>query len=390
MRAPAAVLRRVRCALLLATAAGAATNSPYSFSLSTFSPDGRLQQIEFAFKAVERALPAAAVICADGVVLAKCVRKGDEGLGCAESPHVCRVTEAVVATYAGLPADFRALVKQCQDMAVAHARTWGAAMGVGALAAALGAHLQEHTQLGGLRPFGCSVLLAGVDDDGAPKLYRVDPSGWCAPWTAAAVGAGAGARDRVAVRRTRILLRAQVDVLRRHVLLVEHLEGRALPRVVRGVDEAERLLRRDLVVGPDRLGIRIGRVLLRRVVAVGRRRRVRSDALHDGALGRTQRRIFLRVPAHLLQRVHLRGAKHGHPLRPTATDRGSTANSTRARHVASVGAVQRLSYSGAAPLRCATTRAPLDEDSDGAAGPRRPGVLFAAARPRAPSDDARP
>ncbi|KAH8048202.1 threonine-type endopeptidase [Aureococcus anophagefferens] len=163
MRAPAAVLRRVRCALLLATAAGAATNSPYSFSLSTFSPDGRLQQIEFAFKAVERALPAAAVICADGVVLAKCVRKGDEGLGRAESPHVCRVTEAVVATYAGLPADFRAL---------------------------------EH-RARGLRP-GCSVLLAGVDDDGVPKLYRVDPSGWCAPWTAAASASAGGsvAKDR--------------------------------------------------------------------------------------------------------------------------------------------------------------------------------------------------
>ena len=222
MRAPAAVLRRVRCALLLATAAGAATNSPYSFSLSTFSPDGRLQQIEFAFKAVERALPAAAVICADGVVLAKCVRRGDEGLGCAESPHVCRVTECVVATYAGLPADFRALVKQCQDMAVAHARTWGAPMGVGALAAALGAHLQEHTQLGGLRPFGCSVLLAGVDDDGAPKLYRVDPSGWCAPWTAAAVGAGAGdAGEKIAAR----LADGAPDVDAAAAFLVDLLDG---------------------------------------------------------------------------------------------------------------------------------------------------------------------
>ncbi len=46
---------------------------------------------------------------------------------------------------------------------------------------------QEFTQSGGVRPFGISILIAGVDDDG-PQLYQVDPSGAYFGWRASAVG----------------------------------------------------------------------------------------------------------------------------------------------------------------------------------------------------------
>jgi 20S proteasome subunit alpha 2 len=46
---------------------------------------------------------------------------------------------------------------------------------------------QEFTQQGGVRPFGISILVAGVDDDG-PQLYQVDPSGAYFGWRASAIG----------------------------------------------------------------------------------------------------------------------------------------------------------------------------------------------------------
>ena len=46
---------------------------------------------------------------------------------------------------------------------------------------------QEYTQIGGVRPFGVSLLIAGVDKEG-PKLYQVDPSGTFFAWKATAVG----------------------------------------------------------------------------------------------------------------------------------------------------------------------------------------------------------
>ena len=47
--------------------------------------------------------------------------------------------------------------------------------------------MQEFTQSGGVRPFGVSLLIGGVDDDG-PQLYQVDPSGAYFGWKATAIG----------------------------------------------------------------------------------------------------------------------------------------------------------------------------------------------------------
>ena len=47
--------------------------------------------------------------------------------------------------------------------------------------------MQEFTQSGGVRPFGVSILIAGVDDDG-PQLFQVDPSGAYFGWRATAIG----------------------------------------------------------------------------------------------------------------------------------------------------------------------------------------------------------
>ena len=47
--------------------------------------------------------------------------------------------------------------------------------------------MQESTQRGGVRPFGVSLLLAGLDRSG-PRLFQVDPSGAYFGWKATAIG----------------------------------------------------------------------------------------------------------------------------------------------------------------------------------------------------------
>ena len=49
---------------------------------------------------------------------------------------------------------------------------------------------QEFTQSGGVRPFGVSLLLAGIDYDG-PQLYQLDPSGVYYEWKATSIGKNA-------------------------------------------------------------------------------------------------------------------------------------------------------------------------------------------------------
>jgi len=50
--------------------------------------------------------------------------------------------------------------------------------------------MQEYTQSGGVRPFGVSLLVAGMDGDGVPRLFQVDPSGAYFGWKATAIGKG--------------------------------------------------------------------------------------------------------------------------------------------------------------------------------------------------------
>ena len=46
----------------------------------------------------------------------------------------------------------------------------------------------RYTRTGGARPYGVSCLIAGFDDNGRPCVFRSEPSGAFAEWTASAVG----------------------------------------------------------------------------------------------------------------------------------------------------------------------------------------------------------
>ena len=176
------MLRLIACWCL---SYAAAKTSPYSFSLSTFSPEGRIQQIEFAGKAVDNGPPCAAITTSDGVVLAKAYKKSDNLAVEGHSLHILRVTETTIATYAGLPADFRALVDAARTIAIELEKTNGFPPSASMLATEVGRRVQERTQRGGFRPYGCSLILASPS-----SLYRIDPSGWVAPLRACAAGAG--------------------------------------------------------------------------------------------------------------------------------------------------------------------------------------------------------
>ncbi len=64
---------------------------------------------------------------------------------------------------------------------------YGETMPVSQLVKDVAGTMQEYTQSGGVRPFGCSLLVAGFDEEG-PKLYQVDPSGSYWAWKASALG----------------------------------------------------------------------------------------------------------------------------------------------------------------------------------------------------------
>lgn len=165
-------------------------DSAYSFSLTTFSRTGKLLQIEYALNAVANGRTALGIAATDGVVIAT-DKKFSSALVESESvSKVERVTEGSGFVYAGVGPDYRVLVRKARKSAQAYFREYRETKPVGQLVKHTASVMQEYTQSGGVRPFGVSLLVAGMDGDGVPRLFQVDPSGSFFGWKATAIGKG--------------------------------------------------------------------------------------------------------------------------------------------------------------------------------------------------------
>jgi len=165
-------------------------DSAYSFSLTTFSRTGKLLQIEYALNAVANGKTCLGICAKDGVVIAT-ERKLASPLVDIEHVHkVEKITPNIGFCYSGVGPDYRVLVKKARKTSQAYLRTYGESQPVSQMVKQTASVMQEYTQRGGVRPFGVSLLVGGVDShvDNKPHLYQVDPSGAYFSWKATAIG----------------------------------------------------------------------------------------------------------------------------------------------------------------------------------------------------------
>ncbi|GJN31655.1 hypothetical protein PR202_gb20076 [Eleusine coracana subsp. coracana] len=180
-------------------------DSQYSFSLTTFSPSGKLVQIEHALTAVGSGQTSLGIKAANGVVIA--TEKKLPSILVDETS--VRVTSLIpllssfghIASLILLPEALKN--DQCEfigskDSGI-DSKYWSClqeSIPVTQFVRETAAVMQEFTQSGGVRPFGVSLLIAGYDDNG-PQLYQVlqelyimivDPSGSYFSWKASAMG----------------------------------------------------------------------------------------------------------------------------------------------------------------------------------------------------------
>ncbi|KAB5525325.1 hypothetical protein DKX38_023074 [Salix brachista] len=169
-------------------------DSQYSFSLTTFSPTGKLVQIEHALTAVGSGQTSLGIKAANGVVIA--TEKKLPSILVDESsvqkiqnltPNIGVVYRLGILAAHGMGPDFRVLVRKSRKQTEQYHRLYKEPIPVTQLVRETAAVMQEFTQSGGVRPFGVSLLVAGFDDKG-PQLYQVDPSGSYFSWKASAMG----------------------------------------------------------------------------------------------------------------------------------------------------------------------------------------------------------
>jgi 20S proteasome subunit alpha 3 len=85
----------------------------YDSSTTTFSPDGRLHQVEYAIEAINNAGTAVGILAADGIVLAGEKHKPSSLLAPSKaSEKMYKIDDHVVTVVAGLTADANILIQQ--------------------------------------------------------------------------------------------------------------------------------------------------------------------------------------------------------------------------------------------------------------------------------------
>ncbi|MHA1650114.1 MAG: archaeal proteasome endopeptidase complex subunit alpha [Candidatus Helarchaeota archaeon] len=157
-------------------------------AITQFSPDGRLFQVEYAIEAVRRGTTAIGIRCIEGVVLA--VEKRVLSLQEPESVEkIFDIDTHVGAAIAGLTADARVLIDNARIQSQINRLYYNEAISIPVLTKKICDIKQIYTQHAGVRPFGVSLLIAGVDD--SPKLFMTDPSGAFWGYRAQAIGSGA-------------------------------------------------------------------------------------------------------------------------------------------------------------------------------------------------------
>jgi proteasome alpha subunit len=159
----------------------------YDRAITMFSPDGRLLQVEYARKMVRQGSTAIGIVCRDGVLLVADKRLVDRLIVPESVEKIWKIDDHIGATASGMISDARVLIERAQIKAQQNRVTYDSPIDVLSIVKDICDLKQLCTQSGGLRPFGVSALIIGIDENGA-VLYETDPAGIYFRYKAKAIG----------------------------------------------------------------------------------------------------------------------------------------------------------------------------------------------------------
>ncbi|MEK6792232.1 MAG: archaeal proteasome endopeptidase complex subunit alpha [Nanoarchaeota archaeon] len=148
----------------------------YDRAATMFSPEGHLLQVEYAEKTVKLGSNSIGLVCKDGVIFVADKRIRDNLIASESAVKVFEVDEHVMATAAGIASDARVLIDRARLLAQQHKVSYGSPVDPISVIQMIADNKQAYTQYGGSRPYGVSIMIAGVSKN-KPHLYTSDITG---------------------------------------------------------------------------------------------------------------------------------------------------------------------------------------------------------------------
>jgi len=194
------------------------TRSEYDRGVNTFSPEGRLFQVEYAIEAIKLGTTALGLQTSEGVVLAVEKRISSKLLVPSSIAKLVKIDAHIGCAMSGLVADARTLVEHARVETQNHWFTYDEMMPVESCVTSICDLALNFGEAEMARPFGVSLLIAGLDENG-PCLYHTDPSGTHTKFLAKAIGAGSeGAQNALNERFHKSLTLAEAEKIALQIL----------------------------------------------------------------------------------------------------------------------------------------------------------------------------
>jgi len=188
----------------------------YDTDCITWSPAGRIHQIEYAMEAVKQG-SAAIGLRSDSYALVATLKRSSSELSSYQK-KIFKIDDNIGIGIAGLVADARVLAKYMRTECINHRYVYDAPMQVGRLVVQVADKAQVGTQRVGRRPYGVGLLIVGADQTG-PHLFEAQPSGQFYEYKGMAIGARSQAGRTYLERHFETFAQLSLDELIKHSLL---------------------------------------------------------------------------------------------------------------------------------------------------------------------------
>ena len=148
----------------------------YDRTATMFSPEGHLLQVEYAEKTVRLGSSSVGMVCSDGVFIIADKRTEDKLIVKKSAAKVYEIDSHIILSAAGIISDSRVLIEKAQLLAQEHRVTYDSPIEPELVIKDISNIKQQFTQYGGARPFGVSIMLAGINRK-KPELFTSDITG---------------------------------------------------------------------------------------------------------------------------------------------------------------------------------------------------------------------
>jgi len=159
----------------------------YDRTATMFSPEGHLLQVEYAEKTVRLGSSSVGMVCSDGLFIIADKRIEDKLIVKKSTNKIYEIDSHIIASVAGIIADARVLIEKAQVLSQQHRITYDSPIEPELVIKDISNIKQQFTQYGGARPFGVSLMVAGINND-KPELYTSDITGNYLSYNAHAIG----------------------------------------------------------------------------------------------------------------------------------------------------------------------------------------------------------